>query len=196
MSYLSELLGTAYKEGMTEEEISNALQSMGAGVKDSDTEVTRLKAQLSKANSEAAEYKKQLRGKQSADEVAAAEQKAAMDKLTEENAELKRSIALSEKKAKLVAMGYEEKLADETATAMIDGDMDKVLENQSKYIAAHEKDVLAKKMRGTARPAAGSENTTSMDYQKKIEEAQANGDIAAAVYYTRLMAQDTADQTA
>ena len=29
MSYLSELLGTAYKEGMTEEEISNALQSMG-----------------------------------------------------------------------------------------------------------------------------------------------------------------------
>lgn len=164
MSYLSELLGNAYKEGMTEEEISNALQSMGAGVKDSDTEVTRLKAQLSKANSEAAEYKKQLRGKQSADEVAAAEQKAAMNKLTEENAELKRSIALSEKKAKLVAMGYEEKLADETATAMIDGDMDKVLENQSKYIAAHEKDVLAKKMRGTARPAAGSENTTGMDY--------------------------------
>ena len=55
MSYLSELLGNAYKEGMTEEEISNALQSMGAGVKDSDIEVTRLKAQLSKANSEAAE---------------------------------------------------------------------------------------------------------------------------------------------
>ena len=88
MSYLSELLGNAYKEGMTEEEISNALQSMGAGVKDSDTEVTRLKAQLSKANSEAAEYKKQLRGKQSADEVAAAEQKAAMNKLTEENLSL------------------------------------------------------------------------------------------------------------
>lgn len=196
MSYLSELLGNAYKEGMTEEEISNALQSMGAWVKDSDTEVTRLKTQLSKANSEAAEYKKQLRGKQSADEVAAAEQKAAMDKLTEENAELKRSIALSEKKAKLVAMGYEEKLADETATAMIDGDMDKVLENQSKYIAAHEKDVLAKKMRGTARPAAGFENATGMDYQKKIEEAQASGDITTAVYYTRLMAQDAADQTA
>nr|DAN01660.1 MAG TPA: hypothetical protein [Caudoviricetes sp.] len=196
MSYLSELLGNAYKEGMTEEEISNALQSMCAGVKDSDTEVTRLKTQLSKANSEAAEYKKQLRGKQSADEVAAAEQKAAMDKLTEENAELKRSIALSEKKAKLVAMGYEEKLADETATAMIDGDMDKVLENQSKYIAAHEKDVLAKKMRGTARPAAGFENATGMDYQKKIEEAQASGDITTAVYYTRLMAQDAADQTA
>lgn len=63
MSYLSDLLGDAYKEGMTEEEISTALQSAGAGAKDNEAEVNRLKAQLSKANSEAADYKKQLRGK-------------------------------------------------------------------------------------------------------------------------------------
>ena len=68
MSYLSDLLGDAYKEGMTEEEISTALQSAGAGAKDNEAEVNRLKAQLSKANSEAADYKKQLRGKQSEDE--------------------------------------------------------------------------------------------------------------------------------
>ena len=79
MSYLSDLLGDAYKEGMTEEEISTALQSAGAGAKDNEAEVNRLKAQLSKANSEAADYKKQLRGKQSEDEAAAAEQKATMD---------------------------------------------------------------------------------------------------------------------
>lgn len=60
MSYLSDLLGNAYKEGMTEEEISTALQSAGAGAKDNEAEVNRLKAQLSKANSEAADYKKQL----------------------------------------------------------------------------------------------------------------------------------------
>lgn len=89
MSYLSDLLGDAYKEGMTEEEISTALQSAGAGAKDNEAEVNRLKAQLSKANSEAADYKKQLRGKQSEDEAAAAEQKATMDKLTQENADLK-----------------------------------------------------------------------------------------------------------
>ena len=62
MSYLSDLLGDAYKEGMTEEEISTALQRAGAGAKDNEAEVNRLKAQLSKANSEAADYKKQLRG--------------------------------------------------------------------------------------------------------------------------------------
>ena len=178
MSYLSDLLGDAYKEGMTEEEISTALQSAGAGAKDNEAEVNRLKAQLSKANSEAADYKKQLRGK-----------------LTQENADLKRSMALSEKKAKLLAMGYDEKLADDTATAMVDGDMDKVMANQTKYLEAREKDILAKKMKGTPRPAAGSENTGGMDYQKKIEEAQASGDLTAVAYYTRLAAQDAADQT-
>lgn len=195
MSYLSDLLGNAYKEGMTEEEISTALQSAGAGAKDNEAEVNRLKAQLSKANSEAADYKKQLRGKQSEDEAAAAEQKATMDKLTQENADLKRSMALSEKKSKLLAMGYDEKLADDTATAMVDGDMDKVMANQTKYLEAREKDILAKKMKGTPRPAAGSENTDGMDYQKKIEEAQASGDLTAVAYYTRLAAQDAADQT-
>ena len=50
-------------------------------------------------------------------------------------------------------------------------------------------------MKGTPRPAAGSENTGGMDYQKKIEEAQASGDLTAVAYYTRLAAQDTADQT-
>ena len=65
MSYLSDLLGSAYKEGMTEEEISTALETVGNG---NTAEVNRLKAALSKANSEAAEFKKQLRSKQSDDE--------------------------------------------------------------------------------------------------------------------------------
>lgn len=73
--------------------------------------------------------------------------------------------------------------------------MDKVMANQTKYLEAREKDILAKKMKGTPRPAAGSENTGGMDYQKKIEEAQASGDLTAVAYYTRLAAQDAADQT-
>ena len=52
MSYLSDLLGSAYKEGMTEDEISTALQTVGQG---NEAEINRLKAALSKANSEAAD---------------------------------------------------------------------------------------------------------------------------------------------
>lgn len=193
MSYLSDLLGEAYKEGMTEEEISTALQTAGAG-QSNTAELDKLKAQLSKANSEAADYKKQLRGKQTADEAAAAEQKAAMDKLTQENADLKRSFALSDKKAKLITMGYDEKLADSTAVAMVDGDMDTVMANQAKFNESREKAILAELMKKTPRPAAGSEGTGGMDYAKKIEEAQASGNLTAVAYYTRLKAQDEANQ--
>lgn len=193
MSYLSDLLGEAYKEGMTEEEISTALQTVGAG-QSNTAELDKLKAQLSKANSEAADYKKQLRGKQTADEAAAAEQKAAMDKLTQENADLKRSFALSDKKAKLITMGYDEKLADSTAVAMVDGDMDTVMANQAKFNESREKAIQAELMKKTPRPAAGSEGTGGMDYAKKIEEAQASGNLTAVAYYTRLKAQDEANQ--
>nr|UWH98348.1 MAG: protein of unknown function DUF4355 [Bacteriophage sp.] len=193
MSYLSDLLGEAYKEGMTEEEISTALQTAGAG-QSNTAELDKLKAQLSKANSEAADYKKQLRGKQTADEAAAAEQKAAMDKLTQENADLKRSFALSDKKAKLITMGYDEKLADSTAVAMVDGDMDTVMANQAKFNESREKAIQAELMKKTPRPAAGSEGTGGMDYAKKIEEAQASGNLTAVAYYTRLKAQDEANQ--
>ena len=193
MSYLSDLLGKAYKEGMTEDEISAALETVGQG---NEAEVNRLKAALSKANSEAADYKKQLRTKQTDDEAAAAAQKEEHDRLVQENADLKRSMALSERKAKLLAMGYDENLADETAAAMVDGDMDKVMANQSKYLEVQKKNIQADAMRKTPRPAAGDDgNGGSMDYAKKIAEAQASGDYTAAAYYTRLQAQDAANQT-
>ena len=192
MSYLSDLLGTAYKEGMTEEEISAALET---ATKNNDFEVNRLKAALSKANSEAADYKKQLRSKLSDDEANAAAQKEEHEKLLQENTDLKRSIALSEKKSKLIAMGYDEKLADDTAKAMVDGDMDVVMANQTKYLEAQKKNILADKMRDTPRPTAGSDNAGAMDYSKKIEEAQASGDMVAVAYYTRLQGTESEEQT-
>lgn len=193
MSYLSDLLGKDYKEGMTEDEISAALETVGQG---NEAEVNRLKAALSKANSEAADYKKQLRTKQTDDEAAAAAQKEEHDRLVQENADLKRSMALSERKAKLLAMGYDESLADETAAAMVDGDMDKVMANQSKYLEVQKKNIQADAMRKTPRPAAGDDGSGgSMDYAKKIAEAQASGDYTAAAYYTRLQAQEAANQT-
>lgn len=166
MSYLSNLLGESYKEGMTEEEISAALESAKVGTKevvDNTADLDKLKSQLSKANAEAADYKKQLRSRQSADEAAAADQKALMDKLTQENTDLKRSIALADKQTKLLSMGYDEKLAAETAAAMVDGDMDTVMKNQTTFIESQKKLIKADAMKNTPRPAAGSDNAGSAD---------------------------------
>ena len=189
MSFLSDLLGSAYKEGMTEDEISKALETVKLT---DDAEMNRLKTALSKSNSEAADYKKKLREKQTDDEAKAAADKEAFDKMVEENNTLKRSIAIAEKKAKLIGMGYEEKMADETAVAMIDGDMDKVLANQSVYLEAQKKAIQADHMRKTPRPATGVEEGGT-DYDKLIETAKANGSLAEVAYYTRLKAQEEAE---
>jgi hypothetical protein len=158
MSYLKDLLGDSYKEGMTEDEISSALETLKAGKQtDNSAEVEKLKAQLSKANSEAADYKKQLRSKQSDEEMKAAEIAENMKKLTEENASLKRNIAISQRQAELISMGYDKKLAESTATAMADGDMDTVMKNQAAFIDAQKKQIEADAMKSTPRPKTGSE---------------------------------------
>lgn len=183
MSYLSDLLGTSYREGMTEEDISNALEKLN---KNSTSEADKLKIQLSKANSEAAEYKKQLRAKQTDDEAAAAETKAALDKLMAENAELKKSMDIANKTAKLTAQGYSEDLAAATAKAMIEGDYDTVIASQAKYLEQAKADIKKDLMNGTPKPAAGGSSDVSIDLNKKIEEARQAHDYGMQAYYMRL----------
>lgn len=192
MSYLSDLLGEAYKEGMTEEEISAALE----GKKSSgEAEMNRLKNALTKANSEAAEWKKKVREYQTDEEAKAAAQKEEMEKIIQENADLKRAANISDKKAKLISLGYDEKAADETAIAMIDGDLEKVIANQAVFLEAQKKNAVADQMRKTPKPngnGSDGDNVSNQDYDKLISEAQASENYVMAAYYTRLQAMEQA----
>lgn len=194
MSYLSDQLGEAYKEGMTEDEISAALE---AKYQSRDAEMNRLKNALTKANSEAAEYKKKIRESQSEEEQKAAAQKEEYDRIVQENADLKRNMNISTRKAQLIAQGYEEKLADETATAMIDGDLDKVLKNQGVFLEAQAKAIKEGQMRNTPRPSgdgSDGDNGSGVDWDKKIAEAQERGSLAEVAYYTRLKEMERSAQ--
>ena len=88
---IKDLLKDAYKEGMSVEDIEAAL----AGIElptDNSAEIERLKTALSKSNSEAADYKKQLREKMSEDERKAKEDADKMEDLqTKYDALLKES---------------------------------------------------------------------------------------------------------
>lgn len=187
MSFLSDLLGEAYKEGLTEEEISNALKSLYG---DRDKELNKLKTTLSDRNSEIAEYKRKLKEKQTDDENKRQEEKEAFDKLVKENTELKRSMEIANKKTKLVGMGYEEVMAEETAIAMIDGDMEKVLLNQGKYLEAQKKVIETELLKGTPKPKGNETDNTDKNFDKLIEEARNDGNSALEAYYTRLKAEN------
>lgn len=196
--YLKKLLGDAYKEGMTPEEIAQALETAGVGVApddDSGKEIERLKAALTKSNSENAEWKKKLREKQTEEERKAQEDAEKIETLQNSYNELLKDKTVSEYTAQLLGLGYSKDLAAETAQAMHEGDSAKVFSNQKKHLEAQEKELRAAILKETPAPPPGSGGSGEIDYQKKIDEAQSNGDVTAAAYYTRLMAQEAAQAT-
>ena len=149
------LLGDAYKEGMTLAEIETALAAVELPT--DNTEIERLKAAVSKSNSEAAELKKQLRTKLTEDEAAKLKDAEDREKLqTDYNALLKK-VTVSENKATLLAIGYDDKLADETAEAMANGELEKVFTNQKKHMENLEKKIRADVLKETPKPAPGGD---------------------------------------
>ena len=141
-----------------------------------------------KVSSEVASYKKKEFERMTEEEAAKAkaeEERAAMQARLEE---LERDKQINEYTAQFLGIGYDKELARETAEALQQGDMNMVFLNQSKFAAAREKALKAELLKDTPKPAAGN-GAMIADYQKRIEEAQANGDFTAVAYYTRLKAQ-------
>ena len=156
---IKDLLKDAYKEGMTLEEIETALSDIDLPT-DNSAEIDRLKAALSKSNSEAADYKKQLREKMSAEEVKAKEDADKIEELIKERDALLREKTVAGHKAKYLALGYDEGLAGDTAEAMANGELDKVFANQKKHLESVEKKIRADVLKDTPKPEGGNGSDT------------------------------------
>ena len=104
--------------------------------------------------------------------------------------EMRQRETISANKAQLLALGYDDALADTTAKAMVEGDTATVFANQKKFLETHDKAYKAQLMGQNSTPPAGSGAKSAVDYTKLIEDAQNRGDMAAAAYYTRLSAQE------
>ena len=164
---IKDLLKDAYKEGMTLEEINTALADIEMPT-DNSAEIDRLKAALSKSNSEAADYKKQLREKMSAEELKTKEDAERFEELQSKYDALVRKDAISQNKVKLLSLGYDEALANDTAEAMVAGELDKVFANQKKHLDAVEKRIRADVLKDTPKPEGGkgSETITKETFSK------------------------------
>lgn len=134
------------------------------------------KESLDKATSEAANYKKQLRERMSAEE--AEKEKAAEDMATvmAELETLRTEKAVSEYTAQFLALGYDETLAKNTAAALQKGEMAVLFANHAKFVAGREKALKAELLKDTPTPPAGEGNkgVTKEDYSKMTlaEKAQ------------------------
>lgn len=134
---------TGYAE-MTAEDKLKALEEFEFEEKTTDSgETDKLKAALSKANSEAAEWKRQFREKQTEAERAEAERAEREKAVEEELRGLRRDKTVSGYVAQCLALGYTKDLANKAAEAMADGDAAQILACQQEFLEAKQKELEA-----------------------------------------------------
>lgn len=148
---------------MTTEQKLAALE--GFNIPDPDYSGYVRKEVFDKTASELASKKKELTEKMTEDEQKKLQEQEHLEELQSKYDKLLHESEVSKCKAKLLAMGYEEKLADDTAEAMANGDSEKVFANQKKHLESVEKKVRADALKDTPKPI-GDGNSKGMTAEK------------------------------
>lgn len=194
---LKEVLGEAYKDGMTFDEVAEALKAhdlvdRAEATKGmvSKVDFDKTKSAFNKASSDLAAAKRQLKEKLSADEQSEIERRAADEAVQAELEGLRQYKAVNEHTVRFLKLGYSEKLAQETAEAMVAQDFDKVFANQQAFLAERDK-ALQKQLTlaNDKRPPAG-DSTDRKNFTRMAAEAGEQGNKIAQAYYTRLAQQN------
>ena len=152
---LKDLLKDAYKEGMTLEDVVEALKDVELPT-DNSEEIQKLKVSLNNASSEAAKYKKELKSRMSDQELKDQEATNRLEELQEKYDALFKETQLAKNKAEFIALGYDEKLAEDSAKAMLEGDNARLFANQKKFNSEVEKRVKADLIQQTPPPTSGN----------------------------------------
>lgn len=122
-----------------------------------------------KTASELAAKKKELNEKLTEDEQKKQKEQEERAELQAKYEKLLHESEVSNFKAKLLGMGYEEKLAAETAEAMADGDTEKAFANQKKHLESVEKKVRAEALKDTPKPTGdGNSKTMTLEKLRKL----------------------------
>ena len=166
---------------MTAEQKVEALEKLNLPDPDYSGYVT--KEQFDKKASEAAEYKRSLNARMSDEEKAKEERDQEMESLRTQVAQLQKEKILSTYKSSYMAQGYDEKLAEDTAKALAEGDTAKVFANQKKFLEAHDKEVAAKLMKnapGMPGGSGSSEEGEDIELARRLAQEQVNGNKSFA----------------
>ena len=158
-------------EGYAEMSAEDKLKALeGFDIPDPDYSGYVKKDVFDKTASELAGVKKQLKDKMTDDEAAKQKEQEEREELQSKYDKLLRESEISKHKAKLLGLGYDEKLADETAEAMADGDMEKVF---AKHLDSVEKRVRADALKDTPKPTPdGDSKTMTLEKFRKLSPAE------------------------
>lgn len=185
-------IDTTKIEGYSEMSAEEKLAILeGFEFEDNASEIDNYKKMISKANSEAADWKRKHNALLSEEEKAKAE--AEEERVRKENEfaemqkrlnelETEKTVALYQ--SKLVSMGYGSDLASATAQALSEGKMNEVFANMAQHLDTKEKALRAEILKGTPTPDVGSSSSTitkeafsKMGYKEKRDLFVSNPDL-------------------
>ena len=194
---LKELLGDAYKEGMSFEEIEAALADKEL-VDPSTLPKSVSKEVFDKTASELSKVKKELKALKEASMTDAEKLQAELDKAKEAQAIYNKELSKLRAKEIFVSAGLTEADYSSILDAVVSEDEEttkvrakSMVDLISAQKAAVEKAVKAELLKGTPKPPAGEGGDTGEAFEKEIEAARANGDMAtvAALIRQRAMSE-------
>ena len=138
---------------------------------DNSEEVNRLKTALSKANSDAADWKRQFREKQTEEERKEAERAEREKAVEEELRTLRRDKTVSGYQAQCLALGYTQELALRAAEAMADNDAAAIMACQQEFLETRTKEIEAAALNKQPTLTSGSPPSaqqTDLDAKNKM----------------------------
>lgn len=188
---LKELLGDAYKEGMSFEEIEAALADKEL-VDPSTLPKSVSKDVFDKTASELSKLKKELKALKEASMTDAEKLQAELDKAKEAQANYNKELSRLRAKEIFVTAGLTETDYASILDVVVSEDEETTktrAKNMVDLIAAQkaavEKAVKAELLKSTPKPKPGEGDSSDEDFDKKIEEARENGDMATVAALIR-----------
>ena len=182
------ILGSAYTEGMTDEEAQAKFNELYMPRADHDREIQKNKTLIDQYTAQIAENKRKQREQMSESEKAEAERKEQWDAMVKKNQDLERTLKISELAGPYMERGFDKDFATETATAMYDGDNATVLSNEKIFADKREASLKsAWEKEYQVNPPAGN-GSGKVDLSKQIADAQERGDMVA---YASLVRQQS-----
>lgn len=154
----------------------NTVETLQKQIEELTAQNKNLKTTLSERNSEAAqrkrdaeEWKTKYESTLSDQEKAEAKQKEEVETMAAKLQALERTNAISEHKAKYLAMGYTEELAQSSAEAMVDGNSDVIYQNMSAFISANTEKVKAEMLKTQPTVSSGEHPAVDENQRQKDE---------------------------
>lgn len=136
---------------------------------DNSAELEKYKNAASKANSEAAEWRKKHNALLTEEEQKKQASDEELTMLRAKVEEMEKEKLIAGHKVQLLSLGYDEALADATAKALADGDTAKVFANQKKFLETHDKTLKAELLKDTPTPPPGEGGMTmSLDKLRQM----------------------------